>query len=137
MFRKKGFTLIELLVVMAIIIILAGLLMPALGRAREQARRTTCISNLKQFGSALALYSADFNEAYPGSLGILYPNYIDDASVYDCQSTTTVETTASPAYGYTQATAGSPSTYEIATDTKHTGVTIRLYKGGHVKITSP
>ncbi|KPK42681.1 MAG: hypothetical protein AMJ78_01705 [Omnitrophica WOR_2 bacterium SM23_29] len=137
MSAKKGFTLIELLVVMAIIIILAGLLMPALGRAREQARRTTCISNLKQLGSALALYSADYNEAYPAAIGSLYPNYVDDVNVYDCPNTTTVEGTSTTVYSYTQPTAGSASTMEIASDTRHTGVTIRLYKGGHVKVTTP
>ena len=57
--RTKGFTLIELLVVMVIIALLVGLLLPALGRAREEARKTQCRSNLRQIGLAMNIYAND------------------------------------------------------------------------------
>ena len=55
----KKFTLVELLIVIAIIAILAGVLMPAFGRARESARRASCVSNLKQIGAAVKLYTGE------------------------------------------------------------------------------
>lgn len=67
--NRKGFTLIELLVVIAIIAILAAMLLPALARAREQARRANCISNLKQLGLASHMYAQDFGEAFPTGSG--------------------------------------------------------------------
>jgi prepilin-type N-terminal cleavage/methylation domain-containing protein/prepilin-type processing-associated H-X9-DG protein len=63
--RISGFTLIELLVVIAIIAILAAILFPVFAQAREKARAATCQSNLKQFGLAFAMYTADYDEVYP------------------------------------------------------------------------
>jgi prepilin-type N-terminal cleavage/methylation domain-containing protein/prepilin-type processing-associated H-X9-DG protein len=61
----KGFTLIELLVVIAIIAILAAILFPVFARARENARRTSCLSNLKQVGMGIMQYTQDYDETYP------------------------------------------------------------------------
>ena len=64
---KTAFTLIELLVVIAIIAILAAILFPVFARARENARRTSCLSNMKQIGLGLMQYTQDYDEAYPWS----------------------------------------------------------------------
>jgi prepilin-type N-terminal cleavage/methylation domain-containing protein len=61
----RGFTLIELLVVIAIIGILAAILFPVFARARENARRTSCISNVKQLGLAAVQYVQDYDSKYP------------------------------------------------------------------------
>ena len=63
--RPSGFTLIELLVVIAIIAILAGLLFPVFAQARASARKSTALSNLKQVGAALQMYTADYDEHLP------------------------------------------------------------------------
>src|SRR5471032_2965994 len=63
--RSRGFTLIELLVVIAIIAILAAILFPVFARARENARRTACQSNLKQIGLAFMQYVQDYDELQP------------------------------------------------------------------------
>jgi prepilin-type N-terminal cleavage/methylation domain-containing protein len=62
---KHAFTLVELLVVVAIIAILAALLLPALSRAKESARRTSCISNSRQVNMAIRLYADDYLDAFP------------------------------------------------------------------------
>ncbi len=62
---RKGFTLIELLVVIAIIAILAAILFPVFARARENARRASCQSNLKQIGLGLMQYTQDYDETFP------------------------------------------------------------------------
>jgi prepilin-type N-terminal cleavage/methylation domain-containing protein/prepilin-type processing-associated H-X9-DG protein len=63
--KLYGFTLIELLVVIAIIAVLASILFPVFARARENARRASCMSNLKQFGLALMQYTQDYDGQYP------------------------------------------------------------------------
>ena len=65
MLRKSGFTLIELLVVIAIIAILAAILFPVFARAREKAKQTQCLSNVKQIGLGLMMYTSDYDDCMP------------------------------------------------------------------------
>lgn len=69
-YRRQGFTLIELLVVIAIIAILAAILFPVFAQAREKARQTSCLSNLKQQGTATYMYTQDYDETFPLALYI-------------------------------------------------------------------
>ncbi len=76
MMRRRGFTLIELLVVIAIIAILAAILFPVFAKAREAARKTACINNLKQISTAAMMYAQDYDEILMGS----WYNYNPDPS---------------------------------------------------------
>jgi prepilin-type N-terminal cleavage/methylation domain-containing protein/prepilin-type processing-associated H-X9-DG protein len=67
--KRSGFTLIELLVVIAIIAILASILFPVFARARENARRSSCLSNVKQIGLGFMQYTQDYDEKFPPAFG--------------------------------------------------------------------
>ncbi|MGI6494540.1 MAG: type II secretion system protein [Kiritimatiellia bacterium] len=82
---RRGFTLPEMLVVICVIAILAGMIANASVSARERARQTNCLNNLRQFGAALVIYRAD-KRANPSWLSNLYPDYIDNRTQYVCRS---------------------------------------------------
>src|SRR5438045_9113804 len=96
--KRFGFTLIELLVVIAIIAILAAILFPVFARARENARRASCQSNMKQMGLGLLQYTQDYDEMLPfgnggassavGWAGQMYP-YVKSTQLYKCPNDTT------------------------------------------------
>ena len=98
--RRQTFTLIELLVVIAIIAILAAILFPVFARAREQARKTACLSNLKQIGTALLMYCQDYDETLvPVAIGVcpgptafswadLSYAYTKNEKLFDCPTAT-------------------------------------------------
>jgi prepilin-type N-terminal cleavage/methylation domain-containing protein len=102
---RRGFTLIELLVVIAIIAILAAILFPVFARAREQARKASCLSNLRQIGTGLLMYAQDYDETVPpprigtegtlshfGWADLVYP-YVKNVKVFDCPSEGTLRMT--------------------------------------------
>jgi len=106
--RRRGFTLIELLVVIAIIAILAAILFPVFARAREKARQSSCLSNVKQITLGVMMYAQDYDERlpwhylntgvagsvqYPGggtSGGIIWPlpvyPYVKNIQIFNCPS---------------------------------------------------
>ena len=89
---RQGFTLIELLVVIAIIALLAAILFPVFSRARENARKTTCLNNVKSLGVALVQYTQDFDEYFPVQI------YYNETSPGSCSPNTSA-TSLGPAVG--------------------------------------
>ncbi len=112
---RRGFTLIELLVVIAIIAILAAILFPVFARAREKARQTSCLSNVKQLSLGIIMYGSDYDQRLPNARfgdvageqvtwkRVCYP-YVKNWNVYECPSkpghwTSSCTTSAWPSLG--------------------------------------
>lgn len=113
--RQRGFTLIELLVVIAIIAILAAILFPVFAKAREKARQSSCLNNVKQISLAILQYCQDYDEGFPNIYqwnsssgpfwGIIQSTepYVKSTQVHDCPSAdmkSTLTSLGSRSYGY-------------------------------------
>ncbi len=129
--HKSGFTLIELLVVIAIIALLAAILFPVFGRARENARRSSCQSNMKQLGLGFAQYTQDFDETYPLAYAQGVPNISPNEMSWDKE--------IQPYLGVGVATNKAPTIFACPSDTllRTGGNTTRSYAMNDSEVGSP
>jgi prepilin-type N-terminal cleavage/methylation domain-containing protein/prepilin-type processing-associated H-X9-DG protein len=139
--RRSAFTFVELCIAVSIISILAAILFPVFGRAREKARQAMCQSNLEQIGLALRLYAQDHSGQFPptdNDLESLYPRYLPDQGVLLCPTLSLDRPQAAQArYVYRGGFAvDDDPTTELAADpdaVAHNGGCNVLSGDGHVK----
>ena len=143
--RAPAFTLIELLVVIAIIAILAAILFPVFARARENARRSSCLSNLKQIGLGTLQYLQDYDERYPmlhddknGNFSLdtnetawamIIQPYINNVQVYQCPSESTTGSSSPFNSAYTDYSYNQALATQSAAALTATSLTVMLFEG--------
>jgi prepilin-type N-terminal cleavage/methylation domain-containing protein len=132
--QRKAFTLVEMLTVIAIVGILAGFLLPTIKKARDQAKKTKCAHNLKEFVDAIDLYRIEHND-YPDYLSNLYPSYVDSPEMYLCPADYCMQGPSSPYNSHVGADGGKPwwetarLQYDETDDTKFNGRYASLRNG--------
>lgn len=115
--RNGAFTIIEVLFVIGIFILMVIMLMPFVNMINERAHKIKCANHLRSISLGLHMYAADNNEAFPPTLGALYPDYVKEKKAFDCPSSASSGTPEKPGYSYTQGlTESSPSNEIIAQD---------------------
>jgi prepilin-type N-terminal cleavage/methylation domain-containing protein/prepilin-type processing-associated H-X9-DG protein len=126
--HRRGFTLIELLVVIAIIAILAAILFPVFAKAREKARQTSCLANVKQIALGLIMYAQDYDERFmnvrqgPGGWNQDVQPYVKNWQLMVCPSTDAYLRTCGPTTGHGNASAA-PASNPLGTG---------VYEGGYM-----
>jgi prepilin-type N-terminal cleavage/methylation domain-containing protein/prepilin-type processing-associated H-X9-DG protein len=141
-FHRSAFTLIELLVVIAIIAILAAILFPVFARARENARRASCQSNLKQIGIAAMMYTQDYDERLPyyslaptGYWENAILPYTKSTQIYDCPSRSLVNQRA---YGMNYPNMDHPAMAQIGSPAETVYIMdANINDGGACGVTGP
>jgi len=100
MTKRAGFTIVELLVVAAIFFVMIAALTPFVRMARARSSSMRCANNLREISLGLHAYALDHNDAFPESLGDLYPNYVSNEQAFDCPASKVVGTKKGPDYSY-------------------------------------
>lgn len=98
--RRGGFTVVELVIVILIFLMMFGALTPFVRIARRRVNKAVCVHNMRQISLALHSYAVDHENAFPLTLGTLYPEYIKDEGVFDCPATRHRGTGLQPNYDY-------------------------------------
>jgi prepilin-type N-terminal cleavage/methylation domain-containing protein len=125
--RRKAFTLVELLTVIAIMGVLAGLILPAIRKAKVKAKMTECANNMLQFTHAIDLFRTEHDDEFPDWLSNLYPHYINSKKLYLCPADYCTQGASPPRNSHRGADGGKPwwesdrTEYAETDDTKFNG----------------
>ena len=117
MHKRKAFTILEFLIVTCVVFVMIALLAPFVQMTKARATKIYCANNLRQISLGLHKYARDHNNAFPGSLGELYPDYLSDQGAFDCPASKNLGTGVAPDYVYKPGlTEASPSGTVIVQD---------------------